>query len=93
MPIYEYAAVGKGCPHCETHFDVLQSLREAPLDRCPRCGAAVARVLTAPNVIAGGAHLLKESHLEKHGFTQYRRVGRGQYEKTVGRGPEHLRDD
>jgi putative FmdB family regulatory protein len=93
MPIHEYAAAGKGCAYCEAHFDVLQKLHEPALASCPRCGAPVVRVLAAPSVVSGGAHRLKESHLEKHGFTQYRRVGRGRYEKTVGKGPQYLGDE
>ena len=90
MPIYEYAAIGKGCPHCEAHFDVLQKLRDDALTRCPQCGAAVVRVIGVASVAVGGAHLLKESHAAKHGFTQYRRAGGGVYEKTMGKGPKFI---
>lgn len=90
MPIHEYAAVTKGCAHCEAHFDVLQKLAETPLTQCPQCGAAVQRVICAPNVAAGNSHLLKEGHAEKHGFTQYRRAGKGVYEKAYGKGPRYI---
>jgi putative FmdB family regulatory protein len=93
MPIYEYAAVEKGCAHCETHFDMHQKLAEAELSVCPKCGAPIHRVLTAPMVTMGGSHLLKESHVEKHGFTQYRRAGGGVYEKTAGKGPKYISGD
>lgn len=93
MPIYEYAAVDKGCAHCEAHFDVRQKLAEAELAACPRCGAPIRRVMSAPSVAVGGAHLLKESHVEKHGFTQYRRAGGGVYEKTAGKGPKFISGD
>lgn len=92
MPIYEYAAVAKGCPHCEAHFDVLQKLADAPLTQCPRCGAAVRRVISAPNVAAGSSHVLKEGHAEKRGFTQYRRTEKGVYEKAYGKGPRYISD-
>jgi putative FmdB family regulatory protein len=92
MPIYEYAAVAKGCAHCEAHFDVLQKMRDAELTQCPQCGAAVKRVISAPSLAVGGAHLLKESHAEKHGFTQYRRAEKGVYEKTMGKGPKFISD-
>ncbi len=92
MPIHEYVAVTKGCPHCEAHFDVLQKLSEAPLTRCPQCGAAVRRVISAPNVATGNSGLLKESHAEKHGFTQYRRSEKGIYEKAYGKGPRYISD-
>jgi putative FmdB family regulatory protein len=92
MPIYEYAAVEKGCAHCEAHFDVMQKLRDDALTQCPECGAGVVRVISAPSVAVGGAHLLKESHASKHGFTQYRRAGGGVYEKTAGKGPKYISD-
>ena len=92
MPIYEYAAVAKGCPHCEGRFEVMQKLHDEPLTQCPHCGAGVTRVISAPSVAVGGAHLLKESHAAKHGFTQYRRAGGGVYEKTAGKGPKFISD-
>lgn len=92
MPIYEYAAVGNGCPHCEAHFDVMQKLRDEALTQCPQCGAAVTRIISAPSVTVGGAHLTKESHAEKHGFTQYRRTAKGVYEKAYGKGPRYISD-
>ncbi|HZP66581.1 MAG TPA: zinc ribbon domain-containing protein [Rudaea sp.] len=92
MPIYEYAAADKGCKHCEGRFDVLQKLDAEPVTRCPECGAPVVRVISAPSVATGGAHVLKESHIAKHGFTQYRRAGKGVYEKTAGKGPKYISD-
>ena len=93
MPIYEYAATAKGCPHCEGHFDVLQRLADAVLTQCPECGAPVQRVIAAPSVAMGNSHLLKEKHFSKHGFTQYKRAGGGVYEKTAGKGPKYISGD
>ena len=93
MPIYEYAAVDKGCAHCEAHFDVRQKLSDAELTVCPQCGAPVKRVLSAPNVAIGNAHVLKEGNVAKKGFTQYRRAGKGVYEKTAGDGPKYISGD
>jgi putative FmdB family regulatory protein len=90
MPIYEYAAVDKGCAYCEARFELLQKLRDEPLTRCPECGAAVVRVISVPSVAVSGSHLLKEGHAEKHGFTQYRRAGGGVYEKAFGKGPKYI---
>jgi putative FmdB family regulatory protein len=33
MPTYEYH-----CDACENHFDEFQSMTEAPLKKCPKCG-------------------------------------------------------
>lgn len=93
MPIYEYAAKDKGCQHCEAHFELLEKLSAEPLSVCPKCGAAVIRVISAPSVAVGNSHVLKESHVEKHGFTQYRRAGNGVYEKTAGKGPKYISGD
>ncbi len=92
MPIYEYAAIARGCAHCEAHFDVLQKLAEAALTHCPECGALVQRVISAPNVASGNAHVLSEDHAAKRGFTQYRRTEKGVYEKAYGKGPRYISD-
>jgi len=93
MPIYEYAATEKGCAHCEGHFDLRQKLAETELTQCPQCGAPIRRVISAPAFAIGSAHTLKESHVAKHGFTQYRRAGGGVYEKTAGKGPKFIGGD
>lgn len=95
MPIYVYRAAieDSGCATCRDGFEVLQRLSDAPPAACPECGAAVARVQSAAQVVSGGAHRLREGHLAKHGFTQYRKVGKGRYEKTVGTGPATLSAD
>jgi putative FmdB family regulatory protein len=94
MPIYEYVCrTDQGCAHCRDGFDVLQRLADAELTTCPKCGAAIARRISAPQVVSGDAHRQQESHLAKHGFTQYRRAGQGVYEKTAGKGPAYISDD
>jgi len=47
----------------------------------------------AANKLAGMAHLSNPNHIEKHGFTQYRKVGKGVYEKTAGKGPDYISGD
>ena len=90
MPIYEYAATTTGCAYCEAHFDLLQKLGDAALTHCPRCAEPVNRVISAPAMAMGTAHMLKESNVAKKGFTQYRRAGNGVYEKTAGKGPKFI---
>jgi len=43
MPTYEYEAVdpARSCPRCAAGFETVRSIRDAPLDACPACGAAV----------------------------------------------------
>lgn len=90
MPIYEYAPDAGACAQCSGRFERLERLSDAPLTQCPACGQPCHRVPSAPSLGQGGAHRLNESHLGRHGFTQYRKVGKGQYEKTVGNGPDTL---
>jgi len=93
MPIYEYVPKDGGCATCREGIERLQRLSDPPLAECPDCGAPLQRVIGAPQVIAGQAHVLREAHVAKQGFTQYRKVGKGKYEKTAGKGPPTISDD
>ncbi|GAB4170530.1 MAG: hypothetical protein Kow0020_04850 [Wenzhouxiangellaceae bacterium] len=94
MPIYEYIQHdGSGCARCRDGFTVLQKLADPALVQCPDCGGPVRRVISAPGVISGKSHMLKESNIEKAGFTQYRKIGQGVYEKTAGKGPDIIKSD
>lgn len=94
VPIHEYAPVDPpGCALCCYGFERLQRVDEPALEQCPACGTALRRVPGAPQVVSGEAHRLRESHLARHGFTQYRRIGKGHYEKTTGDGPDTIGDD
>jgi putative FmdB family regulatory protein len=94
MPLHEYVPVeGPGCALCCYGFERLQRLSDPALTRCPACGGSVQRVIGAPQVVAGQSHVLREDHLARHGYTQYRRVGKGQYEKTTGEGPDTISGD
>lgn len=93
MPIYEYRADAEGCPHCSGGFDQMQKLSEPELATCPQCGAPVHRVISAPALAVGGSHLLQEKRVGDKGFTQYKKIGKGVYEKTAGKGPNIIRGD
>ena len=90
MPIYEYVADAAGCAHCRAPFELMQKLSEPELLACPHCGGAVHRRISAPSLAVGGSHLTQQNHAEKRGFTQYRKVGGGVYEKAFGRGPRYI---
>lgn len=92
MPIYEYSAADPQhcCPHCQTSFEVFARISDADLAQCPQCGSPVKRLISAASVISGTAHLHKESHFSKRGFTQYKKAGGGVYEKTAGDGPQFI---
>lgn len=97
MPFYEYALAEEsdgGCSFCRVGFTVLQKLSEAPLTECPECAAPIRRIISPPSVISGKSHMLRESNIEKAGFTQYRKIGKGVYEKTAGKkGPNIIKND
>jgi len=100
MPFYEYAVDLKhaetgesGCNHCRNRFTVLQKVSDTAIQHCPVCGSPVKRMISPPHVVSGKAHQLKESNIEKAGFTQYKKIGKGMYEKTAGKGPGIISSD
>lgn len=93
MPLYEYASENTACPTCGNGMEVLQRLSDPALEHCASCGAPLKRIISAPHVVGGQSHRLSEDHVGKHGFTQYRRAGKGVYEKTAGKGPNFISGD
>ncbi len=92
MPIYEYQASGQTCcDNCRTVFDVLQKLADEPLKFCPECHNPVSRKISRPNLTAPAPSLSQEN-IEKHGLTQFKKVEKGVYEKTAGKGPDYITD-
>jgi putative FmdB family regulatory protein len=92
MPIYEYQAAGQdSCDYCKAGFDIMQKLADEPLKLCPECHSPVRRKISRPNLASPAPSLSKEN-IEKHGFTQFRKVEKGVYEKTAGKGPDFISD-
>jgi putative FmdB family regulatory protein len=93
MPIYEYQASGKDhCDHCKNAFDIMQKLSAESLKLCPQCHHPVVRKISRPN-LASPAPSLSQDNIEKHGLTQFKKVEKGVYEKTAGKGPDYIMDD
>jgi len=44
MPIYEYE-----CESCKARTEVIQSFSDPPPTQCPRCGAALRKLFSAPS--------------------------------------------
>ncbi len=93
MPLYEYKSDGKGCEHCEAGFEVLQSVDDPPLEKCPECGAPCRRLFSSFAAIKSTRDVLSTKNLARHGFTQYKKAGGGHYEKTTGDGPPLISRD
>jgi len=88
MPIYEYVTNSKQhCTYCADGFELLRKISSPTINQCPECGAPVERKISAPN-LGGSGPSLDANSIEKHGFTQYKKSGKGVYEKTAGKGPD-----
>ena len=93
MPTYEYRCSGDShCELCAEGFDVVQKISDPRLEHCPQCEAPIRRLISAVAINKPGP-ALDRSQLEKHGFTQYKRAGKGVYEKTAGKGPDVIKGD
>ena len=93
MPIYRYQTTDTGCDHCAAGFDLMQKLSDAELTVCPNCSGPIRKVICAPSLAIGGSHLLNEKKIGEKGFTQYKKIGKGVYEKTAGKGPDIISSD
>ncbi len=96
MPIFEYAPDSGECDICDGKFEVFQKphLRGLHLKHCPTCGKECHRVLSSFALTHGEEALLSDEKAGKKGFTKYRKVGDGQYEKVAGEaGPDHISRD
>ena len=86
MPIYVYRkSGGKGCKTCTEGFEISQPMADAPLEKCPECGAPVERVITAPIVPKAEStrKKLSNENLKSHGFHKLVREDKGVYRKEV----------
>ena len=81
MPTYVYEAdePSKGCAKCGASFEVVQSIKDEPLSKCPDCGAPVRRVIQAPGLMHSKTDL--HYRAKRAGFHTLKKVGRGEYEK------------
>ncbi len=94
MPFYTYQCASDDCcDKCREGFDILQRIGAQPVAFCPVCGSKVKKVISAPHVVAGKAHLTTDKAASKGGFTKYKRAGKGVYEKVTGTGPKYISGD
>lgn len=89
MPIYEYAHNDGRCDKGPARFEVFQKMSDPPLEICPKCGGRVHRLISD---VATAVNKFSSKDAARAGFTQYRRAGKGIYEKEFGQGPQIISD-
>ena len=90
MPIYEYVHEDGSCDKGENKFKKLQSVSDALLQKCPKCGKPVKRVLSVPG--KSKVNILTAGNLADKGFTQFTKKEKGVYERTAGEGADFIVD-
>ena len=81
MPVYDYCAdePTRACPYCEKGFEIVQSINDARLEACPKCGARVRKCIVAPAI--GRSKSKLDDRAKAAGFTKLKKLGKGEYEK------------
>jgi len=84
VPTYVYRAKTGGCKLCATSFEKKQSIKDAPLEKCPECDAPIERVICAPFLQTGRTDksVLSDGNLQKHGFDKLINEGGGKFRKA-----------
>jgi putative FmdB family regulatory protein len=77
MPYYEYELTEGGCKACGGRFTLRRPLDAKPLTQCPACKKPVRKVWSTFN----SPQKISLSGAKKAGFTVYKRLGKGEYEK------------
>jgi hypothetical protein len=77
MPMDEYEVCEGGCHICGGKVTLYRPLSAAPLKVCPLCKKSVRRLWSAFNTPKAASI----SDAKKAGFTVYKRLGKGEYER------------
>lgn len=80
MPIYEYELCAGDCAACGGRFTLVRPLRAKALTHCPACKRPVRKVISAfstPTKLKP----LSVTDAKKAGFTVYKKLGKGEYER------------
>jgi putative FmdB family regulatory protein len=88
VPIYEYEPEDRECLICEGRTEVMQGINDEALKFCPTCGLEVRRVVSrATFQLRRGVPSDKAAD---RGFTTFKRVEKGKWEKVGGEGPDMI---
>lgn len=73
MPTYDYE-----CPHCKHVFEAFQKMTDAPLDKCPKCGKKVKRLISSGSgLIFKGSGFYENDYKKKKGTPPCPKAGDG----------------
>jgi len=70
MPLYEYQ-----CLECDHQFEVIQKFSDPPVEKCPKCGGPVRKLVSSPAIQFKGSGWY---------ITDYARKGAGGESKSEG---------
>jgi putative FmdB family regulatory protein len=62
MPLYEYQ-----CKKCKHRFEKIQTYSDKPIKKCPECGGAVEKLLSAPAIQFKGSGWYVNDYAKKSG--------------------------
>lgn len=77
MPVYVYEHTGKPGKDCEKEFEIHQEFQSEHLEKCPKCGRKVRRIITTANFTIDH---LAHTALKEKGFSKLVRRDKGVYE-------------
>lgn len=60
MPLYEYQ-----CTNCGERAEILQRVNDPPYEHCPKCGAEMKKLLSAPAIQFKGSGFYKTDYASK----------------------------
>ena len=81
MPLYEYQ-----CKKCKHRFEKIQSFSDAPIKKCPECGAAVEKLFSAPAVHFKGSGFYVTDYAKKAAAETGAAAGKTEAKGAVGDG-------
>ncbi|MBX3119273.1 MAG: zinc ribbon domain-containing protein [Fimbriimonadaceae bacterium] len=82
MPIYEYEPVDRECLMCDGRIEVIQAIDEEPIEYCPFCGLDVRKVISKASIVT--ASKTDPDKAAKKGFSTFRKLEKGKWEKIAG---------
>jgi len=77
LPLYEYQ-----CEKCGKRFERIQKFSDPPMKKCPECGGAVERLLSAPAVQFKGSGWYVTDYARKPAATGAAEGGDGKQPET-----------